>query len=108
MTNRAQIFSAVCGPVGALLLFAGLFGAHFIPPTSPSTNMDDVVSLYREHTTGIRLCGIAMFFLLTALMTQYTGLSDQIRQINSPQARTWARVQVTLGGISLVPVYGSG
>jgi len=107
MTNRAQIFSAVCGPVGALLLFAGLFGAHFIPPTSPSTNIDDVVSLYREHTTGIRLCGISMLFLLTALMTQYTGLSDQLKRIQSPHASTWAAIQVTLGGMSLVPVYGS-
>ncbi len=108
MTNRAQIFCAVAGPVGALLFGVGLLGAHFIPPTPPLTSMDDVLTLYRENATGIRLCGIAMCFLLTALMTQYTGLSDQIRQINSPQARTWARVQVTLGGISLVPVYGSG
>jgi hypothetical protein len=108
MTNKAQIFCAISGPVGALLFGAGLFAAGFLPPTPPLTSIEDILTLYREHTTGIRLCGIAMYFLLAALMTQYTGLSDQIRRIDAPQAKTWAAVQVTLGGISLVPVYGVG
>src|SRR6266403_5687148 len=107
MTNRAQIFCAVAGPVGALLFGVGLLGAHFIPHTPLLTSMDDVLTLYRENATGIRLCGIAMCFLLTALMTQYTGLSDQLKRIQSPHASTWAAIQVTLGGMSLVPVYGS-
>src|SRR5258708_30757922 len=102
MTNRAQIFSAVCGPVGALLLFAGLFGAHFIPPTSPSTNIDDVVSLYRERTTGVSLWGISMLFLLTALMTQYAGLWDLLKRIQSTHASTRSRLQATLGCTTLL------
>ena len=107
MTNKAHVLCALSGPVAALAFFFGLLGAGFIPPTPPTMGVQDILGLYRDNITGIRLCAVAMLFLLTGLMAQYAGLSDQIRRIQSPTARTWSTVQVTLGGISLVPVYGS-
>jgi len=105
--NKAQLFGAIAGPVTFQLSFVGLIAAHFLPPIAPMTSVNDVVAHYTTYATGIRLCAISMLFLLTGLLAQYTCLSDQMKTIQSPAATAWAGLQVTLGGISLVPFYGT-
>jgi hypothetical protein len=107
MTNNSQVICAISGPIATVAFLGGLLAAGFLPPTPPTTSTADVVALYQQHVTGIRICAISMLVLLSGLMAQYAGLSDQIKRIQSRTARSWSIVQVTLGGISLVPVYGS-
>ncbi|MBK5264556.1 MAG: hypothetical protein JJE34_04875 [Alphaproteobacteria bacterium] len=107
MTNKAQAFAALAGPIAAGFVGVSLFMAGLIPPTPPTIGQAELVTLYTENATAIRIVAIAMLFLLSGLMLQYTALGDQLWEIEGAQARTWARIQVTLGGISLVPVYGT-
>lgn len=105
--NRAHIMGGVAGPVAALMFLGGLLAAGFLPPMSPTISQQDLVAHYTTHINGVRICAIALLFLLTGLMTQYTALADQLGMIDGPHSKSWARLQVMLGGISLVPVYGT-
>lgn len=107
MTNRAQMFAAAAGPLAAAFVGVSMWMAGLIPPTPPTTGQADLVALYTQNATAIRVVAIAMLFLLSGLMLLYTALGDQLWDIEGAAARTWSRIQVTLGGISLVPVYGT-
>ncbi|GAY22201.1 hypothetical protein SFOMI_2756 [Sphingobium fuliginis] len=84
-----------------------MYMAGFIPPTPPTMSLTDLVALYSQNATAIRVVAIAMLFLLSGLMLLYSALGDQLWEIEGGSARTCSRIQVTLGGISLVPVYGT-
>jgi hypothetical protein len=107
MTNKAQMSGAVAGPVTAFLVGASMYAAGLIPPISPTTGQAELIRFYTENASAVRVVAIAMLFLMSGLMFLYTALGDQLEQIAGTRAKSWARVQLMLGGISLVPLYGT-
>lgn len=103
MTNRAQIFCAVCGPIALLLFLLVLWpAAHFLPPPSPSLGTEEVAALYRNNATGIKIAAILQIFSIMFLVTFYAGISAQLRRIERGDP-TWTYVQLAAGTLSLAP-----
>jgi hypothetical protein len=67
MNTRVQLMCAWLGPVFVVLFFVGLVPlAGFVPPPSPTASSATIASMYRDHTTAIRL-GLFLMTCSTAL-----------------------------------------
>ncbi|KAF4624678.1 hypothetical protein G7Y89_g13495 [Cudoniella acicularis] len=78
--NIATKFSALCGPLGyILLLLLAWPAARFLPPLSPTLTPDQVVQHYVEHEAAIKALavlfpfGSAMFLLWSSAVAEQLG-----------------------------------
>ena len=66
MNPTAQRFFAWCGPIFAVIFFAGMLLAGLLPPPSPSDSASEVTSFWNENPDlqrlGLMLCFIAAGF----------------------------------------------
>ncbi len=65
LNSTAQRLCAWSGIVGVTFFFLAFFLAGFIPPPGPSLTQDEVVAMYQQNTTGIR---IGMLFMMISGM----------------------------------------
>jgi hypothetical protein len=108
MTNKAQAFCAVMGPLAGVLFLVTLWPlAHFLPPTDPGLSASEIVAVYTRNVTGIRLAADTTLIFLAAIGAFYAGITSQMLRMQGRHARTWAFVQLALGEMSLMPVYGT-
>jgi hypothetical protein len=105
LRNRVEAACAWAGITTLVFFGLALVVAGFIPPLSPALSADKVKELLLEHQLGVKLAGVFMLAALTGFMTLYTGISMQIRRMGGPNAQRLSLLQITLGGLSLVPVY---
>jgi hypothetical protein len=103
MTNRAQVFCAVSGPLALLVFLLAMWPAsHFLPPPAPGLTPAEVVDVYRSHATGIQIAAILQMISITLLLAFYGGISALMRRMEGND-RTWTYVQLGAGSMSLAP-----
>jgi hypothetical protein len=78
MKKNLHYFGLWCGIGYAILLFLG-WGliAGFLPPPSPSTDIDVVVGFYEENVTSIRI-GMIVTMMASALYIPFTVLITKV------------------------------
>jgi hypothetical protein len=103
MTNRAQVFCAVSGPIALTLFLLAMWPAsHFLPPPAPGLTAIEVANVYRSHATGIQIAAILQMVSIALLVAFYGGISAQMRRMEGND-RTWTYVQLGAGAMSLAP-----
>lgn len=76
-----QRFCAWSGLICVTLFFIAFGCAGFIPPMSPSLDVEQVAAHYRDHTTGIRV-GMGIMLISSMFYASFTGvISGQMRRI---------------------------
>lgn len=105
MNNFRYKLCIAMGPLGAVLLFTGLWPAmQFLPPLDPLMGAADVAAVYRANQTGI-LVGAILIMLGTSLLIPFFAvISAQMKRIegrSSPLAYT----QMLTGMFGVVPVF---
>ena len=105
MTRRGQLLCTFSGPVGALLIFAGLWPAmQFLPPLAPTASAAEVAAIYRNNATGILLGSLLIMAGSTLLVAFACGIATQMKRMEgflSP----YAYIQMFAGTFALVPVF---
>lgn len=84
MNTRSQIVCAWCGFLCPLFMFGGLWpAAGFFPPTQPTADAMQIVTLYEENLFGIRLASI-LFIIAGALCGAFgAGIAAQMRRMET-------------------------
>lgn len=82
MEARVTLALVWCGPLMTVLwIGAFVFVAGFIPPSDPMASAEEIVKLYAENTTGIRL-GLVIAMLGSALLVPFgVAISRQLKNI---------------------------
>src|SRR5882762_9849086 len=71
MGRRVQLLCAWCGPVVVVLLAVGLIAlAGFWPPPRPTDSAQQIVSLYADHATRVRI-GLCMMMASIGLIVPW-------------------------------------
>jgi hypothetical protein len=103
--NPVEAACAWAGFVTMGFFGLALISASFIPPTSPALTAEQLKEFILEHQVGIKFAGVLMLAALTGFLTLYTGISMQIRRMGGPNAQRLSLLQLSLGAMSLVPIY---
>jgi hypothetical protein len=105
MTRHGQLLCTFSGPIGALLIFAGLWPAmHFLPPLPPTASAAEVAAIFRSNATGILIGSIFIMAGSTFLIAFACGIATQMKRMEgflSP----YAYIQMFTGIFAMVPVF---
>jgi hypothetical protein len=94
-TQRACIW---CGPlVIVVMLFGMAVFPGFLPPPSAALTPEEIATVFRDHTTGIRIGMMLMVVGAAFLGVYFAVVSSQLRRIEGPRP-TLTYAQLLLGG----------
>ena len=79
----------------SLVLIGMIFLARLMPPVPPSTPVDDVIAMYREHLTGIRT-GMIVLMFAAAFFMPFTAIC----------ARFISKIEGSFSVLSIIQVMG--
>src|ERR1700675_4145527 len=97
-----QRFGAWAGPISLGVWIIALWPlTHYIPPPSPTLSTPDVVALYTNNATGIRVASMLMLMAISFTTVFYAAISAQIRRMEGA-VPIWTYAQMLNGLLSLV------
>ncbi len=99
--EKGERFGIWCGLIGLFIFGPALMMAGFFPLPRPSLTPDEVVALYRDNTTGIRLAVVVSLYVAGLFIAFFSALASQMRRI--PGARAYSYIQMTCGLTGIVP-----
>lgn len=103
MNRRADTWFAWGGIPFVLLFVVGMVGfADFVPPPSPGASADEIATIFRENTNGIRFGMVLVFLATIALFFYGAEIGHQTRRIVGA-SRALAYVQIaTVSAAALI------
>jgi hypothetical protein len=81
INGNAQRFCMWSGPFAMFLFLIGLLFAGFLPPPSPLKDAEEIASIFRGNTTGIRVGMVFVAFAGAFLCAWPAGLAVQLKRI---------------------------
>ncbi|HEY1969328.1 MAG TPA: hypothetical protein VGH89_15360 [Pseudonocardia sp.] len=97
MNTRWQIVCAWCGPAALACFFVGFATAGFFPPMRPDMPLEQLVRIYAENATAIRLGTFIMVFS-SGLVTPFAAaLWVHMRRIEGREAPVLSMTQFAAG-----------
>lgn len=102
---KAQRVCAWSGVVSVVLFFAAFLLAGFIPPPGPYMPMAEVVAMYQQHATGIRL-GMGLMLLSSGFYIPFSGvISIQMKRIEGDETPLLTYIQLAAGTFSAITYF---
>lgn len=99
MNGFNQKLCAWCGILCTLGWLIGFFAvAGFVPPPAPSLNPDEIATIFRDNSVGIRVGMMVMVLGSVLYLPWSVAISAQMRRIEAdPAVLSWT--QMIMGGI---------
>ena len=86
MSKRVQLACAWCGPIFALVFFAGMLLAGLLPPPGPSDTTSEVADFWRDNPDLTRL-GLLMMLIAGGLTAPWGALiAVMLKRIEGPES----------------------
>lgn len=103
MSKGVQKACAWCGPIFAVVFFAGMLIGGFLPPFSPHANAQAVADFYRDDTTLVRL-GLFVMMVAAGITAPFVAvISVQLKRIEGAQS-PMAYLQLVAGAVGVVAI----
>lgn len=105
MSVRTQRACIWVSPVMVLVWAVGFAGfAGFLPPPAPTSTVSQIVAMYDEHRTAIKI-GLALTAFGSALLAPFIAvLTVQMKRIEGAQAPL-AYIQLALGALFIIEFF---
>lgn len=97
-SRRAQIFCGWCGIVSIITMMIGMGpAAQLAPPPSPLIGAAEIAAHFQQNATGILVGMFLVNIGVASSIALVTGISIQIRRIESPGAPVLSYLQLASG-----------
>lgn len=96
-----QKLCAWSGLVGVMLFFTAFFFAQFIPPPGPSLTQEEVVAMYQNNATGIRIGMLCMLLSSMFISPMVAVISHHLRRIEG-NSRLMTYTQLSSGSVGIL------
>jgi drug/metabolite transporter (DMT)-like permease len=106
MNLRTQRLAVWTGPLTCLLFAVGLIGlAQFVPPPHTDASLDEVVSLYADHTERLR-AGLVLMMIGAGFIASWgSAITTQLKRIEGAHSpMTWTNLACTAANVMVVTV----
>ena len=99
--SKTQRVCAWSGVVGVMLFFSAFLFAQFVPPPGPSLTQEEVVAMYQNNTTGIRI-GMVLMMISSMFISPLVALiSNHLRRIEGNN-RLMTYTQLSSGTVGIL------
>jgi hypothetical protein len=104
VNKTAQRICVWTGPAATVIFIVGfILLAGFIPPPSPALDANQVVAIFTEHTTAIRIGMLVTQLSMALLLTWGIGVATQMRRCEGSRP-VMANVQIASVAVATVIV----
>lgn len=102
---KTQRVCAWSGILSVMLFFAAFLLAGFIPPPGPYMTEAEVVAMYQQNTTGIRL-GMGLMLLSSGFYLPFSGvIATQMKRIEGDETPLLTYIQLAAGTFAAITYF---